>query len=129
MLRSAKWITAALLTALAACQAQPTSSAPMNVAPDDCLDLPVYPPAGITDLKQETFACVERTAALYAKGSDTPDAISRAVIVKCQRTIMRYVEQRSKEAHELPQYNQALEGWRQHALPVIAEARARKCYS
>lgn len=100
-----------------------------KAAADDCLDLPVYPPAGITDLKQEVFACVERNAALYAKGTDTPEAISKAVMVKCQPTIMRYVEQEAKAAGEQPQYSAALEGWREHALPVIAEARARGCYS
>ena len=113
--------------ALGSCDQNPATAQAKVAA--DCLDLPVYPPPGVTDLRQETFACVERTAALYARGPDTPDAISRAVIVKCQPTIMHYVEQRSKEAHEAPQYDEALEAWRQHTLPVIAEARARHCYS
>jgi hypothetical protein len=115
----------ALPLALAACQAQE----PAKVAADDCLDLPVYPPAGIVDLKQEVFACVERNAAPYAKGTDTPESISKAVTVKCQPTIMRYVEQEAKAAGEQPQYIPALNAWREHALPVIAEARARRCYS
>ena len=98
-------------------------------AANDCLDLPVYPPVGVTDLKQEVEACVERNAAMYAKGPDSPEALSRAVIVKCELKVIRYVEQEAKAAGEQPQYNVALESWRRHALPIIAEARARACYS
>lgn len=96
---------------------------------NDCLDLPVDVPPGITDLKQEVYVCVERNAASYAKGPDSPEALSRAVIAKCEPTIIRYVEQEAKEAEEPPKYTEALEVWRRHTLPVIAEARARRCYS
>jgi hypothetical protein len=123
MLGQCRWLLLALLVVAA------ISLVACGQAKDDCLDLPVYPPAGITDLKQEVFACVERNAALFAKGTDTPEAISKAVTVKCQPTIMRYVEQEAKDAGEQPQYTPALNAWREHALPVIAEARARGCYS
>ena len=129
MMRLTKYVTIAFLPALAACQAQQPTSGTTNIPADDCLDLPVYPPAGVTDLKQEVAACVERNAALYAKGPDSPDALSRAVIAKCQPAIIRYVEQEARKAGEQPQYTDVIEAWRQHTLPVIAEARARHCYS
>ena len=116
----------ALLVALMGCDGRPLAT---KAAADDCLDLPVDPPAGIIDLRQEVFSCVERNAALYAKGSDMPEAISRAVVVKCQPKIMRYVEQEARTAQEQPQFAAALEAWREHVLPVIAEARAKGCYS
>ena len=96
---------------------------------DDCLDLPVDPPMGVTDLKQEAYICVERHAAIYAKGPDSPDALSRAVIAKCKPTINRFLAQEGQTADLGLSYNIALEQWRQHSLPVIAEARARGCYS
>jgi hypothetical protein len=97
---------------------------------EDChLNLAVYPPPGVTDLRQSVVACVERSAALYAKGPDTPEDISRAVEVECKPYIIPYVEQEARKAGEQPQYNEVLEAWRQKALPVIAEARARRCYS
>lgn len=114
--------------ALVSCNKPADKPAPV-VAADDCLDLPVYPPQGVIDLRQEATACVERNAALYAKGTDSPDALSRAVMVKCQPIIMRYVEQQARKAGEQPQYTEALEAWRLQALPIIAEARARRCYS
>jgi hypothetical protein len=129
MVGLAKAKAVVLLIALAGCQAPPSTQNAANVVADDCLDLPVYPPPGVTDLKQQVTACVERNAALYAKGLDSPDDLSKAVIVKCQPAIMQYVEQQARKGGERPQYTEALEAWRQHALPVIAEARARRCYS
>ena len=120
------WLVVAASIVLAACDVQQATT---DLAASDCLDLPVDPPPGITDLKQEVFVCVERNAALYAKGPDSPDALSKAVIAKCQPKIMRYVETEPKAAREQPQYVAALEAWREHALPAIAEARARGCYS
>lgn len=106
---------------------QPTM--PATEAANDCLDLPVYPPAGISDLKQEVSACVERNAAMFAEGPDSMEALSRAVIATCELKIIRFAEQEAKAAGEKPQYNEVLEAWRRHTLPVIAEARARRCYS
>lgn len=120
-------LAAAVLLMLSSCNNDLWQSA--NTGHEDCLDLPVYPPAGITDTKQTVYACVERHAAMYAKGPDSPQAISEAVVVKCEEPIIRYVEEATKEAGEEPQYKVALGAWRKHALPVIAEARARKCYS
>ena len=96
---------------------------------NDCLDLPVDPPSGVTDLRQEVYVCVERNAAIYAKGPDSPEALSRAVIAKCKPTINRFLEQEGQAADLSLPYNIALEQWRQHSLPTIAEARARGCYS
>lgn len=120
------WLIVPAFIVLTACDVQQATA---NLVASDCLDLPVYPPPGVVDLKQDVFVCVERNAALYAKGSDSPEQLSSAVAAKCQPTIMRYVEQRARESGEQPQYTEALEAWRQHALPVIAEARARGCYS
>ena len=118
---------------LASCdEAPPTSqrsTLPATAAANNCLNLPVYPPAGVTDLKQEVHACVERNAAMYARGPDSPEALSKAVIAKCELKIIRYVEEEAKAAGETPQYSVALEMWRRHTLPIIAEARARRCYS
>lgn len=96
---------------------------------NDCLDLPVDVPLGVTDLKQEVYVCVERTAAMYAKGPDSPEKLSRAVIAKCKPTINRFLEQEGQASDRSLSYNIALEQWRQHSLPTIAEARARGCYS
>lgn len=114
----------ALLLVTASCkQVEPVAAA------NDCLDLPVYPPAGVEDRKQTAYACVERHAAMYARGPDAPDAIAEAVMVKCEEEIIRYVEQAAHDAGKEPQYAAAREAWRRHSLPVIAEARARGCYS
>lgn len=116
-------IGAALMVCLSACDQQRAVA-----AADDCLDLPVDVPTGMTDLRQEVYICVERNAAFWAKGPDTPDAISRAVITKCEPVIIRFVEHENPNPEHRP-YKEALEAWRRHALPVIAEARARGCYS
>ena len=120
------WLFLAAPIVLSACDVQEATT---TLVASDCLDLPVDPPPGVVDLKQNVFVCVERNAALYAKGPDSPEQLSSAVIAKCQPTIMRYEEQRARESGEPPKYTEAIEAWRQHALPVIAEARARGCYS
>lgn len=119
--RAAVW---SLLLIAASCkQAEPVAAA------DDCLDLAVYPPAGVEDRKQTAHACVEKHAAMYARGPDVPDAIAEAVMAKCEEEIIRYVEQAAHDAGKEPQHAAAREAWRRHTLPVIAEARARGCYS
>ena len=80
-------------------------------------------------MTRQVYACVERNALLYAKGPDSPEALSRAVIVKCKDAIVRYVDQEAKKAGIRPQYKEPLESWQAHTLPIIAEARARGCYS
>ena len=112
-----------LLAALSSCNEAP------RVTSEDCLNLPVYPPVGVEDPHQTAIACVEQWAARYARGPDQPAAIADAAIEKCKMAILRNVESASRQAGEAPQYNDALEAWKRHALPVIAEARARRCYS
>lgn len=114
-------VTLTLPVCLASCNPPPPPQA--NAA--DCLSLPVLTPPGVTDLMQDVHACVERNAAMYARGPDSPAAISEAVVAKCERAIIRYVEQEARAAGEQPNYSEAMEAWRRHALPAIAEARAR----
>src|SRR4051794_30011451 len=99
-----------LLLLLAGCDQQPAAKGTAN----DCLDLPVYPPAGVSDLGQEVFACVERNAAMFAKGPDSMEALSKAVIATCEQKVIRFVAQEAKAAGEQPKYNEALEAWRKH---------------
>ena len=117
-------VALALLFVLASCD-----QAQRAVSSDDCLDLPVYPPPGVDDPGQTVIACVERTAAMYAKGQDTPAALADATIAKCEFVILREADRSAREAQQKPDYDQVMQAWRQHALPVIAEARARRCYS
>ena len=112
--------TCVIVLTLASCGKQPS---------DDCLDLAVYPPSPVTDFGQDAYACVERNAAMYAKGPDSPESLSRAVIAKCKTNIHRHLEREGQAADGSPPYRKTLEEWRQHSLPIIAEARARRCYS
>lgn len=106
-------------------EAQPAAKAAARKCPDFSTQLPV----DATDLTRKVYACVERNALLYAKGPDSPEALSKAVIAKCKETIIQYVDQEAKKAGVKPEYKGPLESWHDHTLPIIAEARARGCYS
>jgi hypothetical protein len=97
-------------------------------AAQPCMSLTAFPAPGVRDLNRSAHACVERTAALYAKGPDPADVLSRAVMAKCEAEVLRYVAEAARNAREKPQYPVLMESWRGHALTVIAEARARRCY-
>lgn len=71
----------------------------------DCLNLAVYPPAGITDPKQTTYACVEHRAARLARGPDTPDDVARAAVTQCEQAIQSLAAQEQTEVGSL-KYNQ-----------------------
>ena len=137
---------AALMFGLAACKAQQSANEaqpPDNEAqkppkkeqtaakaatakcPNFATQLPVKTP----DLTRAVYACVERHAHLYAKGPDSAEALSKAVVVKCKDTITKYVDQEAKKAGIKPPYKDAFESWQAHTLPIIADARARGCYS
>jgi len=137
---------AALIMSLAACKAeqsanevqQPANKAqPANVtqpakkvAAPKCPDLSTILPNNVPDLTRKVYVCVERNALLYAKGPDSPEALSKAVLAKCKATIIQYVDQEAKKAGVKPPYATAFESWQEHTLPIIAEARARRgCYS
>jgi hypothetical protein len=129
---------AGLVLALAGCNKspdQPASTAPTSpavvpkMAEQHCLSLTAFPPPGVTDLSRTAHACVERTAALYAKGPDAADIVSRAVMAKCETEVLRYIQEAARKAREKPQLPVLMEAWRGHALTIIAEARARRCYS
>ena len=104
---------------------QATAKAATAKCPSFATQLPVQTP----DLTRKVYACVERHAHLYAKGPDSAEALSKAVVVKCKDTITQYVDQEAKKAGVRPPYKEAFESWQAHALPIIAEARARGCYS
>ena len=99
-----------------------------KVAADKCRLLYTQLPIDAPDLTRKVFACVERNAHLYAKGPDSAEALSKAVIAKCKDTVIRYVDQEAKKAGVKPPYKEAFESWQAHTLPIIAEARARGCY-
>ena len=84
-------------------------------------------PADATDLTRNVYACVERNALLFARGPDSAETLSKAVIVKCRDTITRYVDQEATKLGTRPQYKDPLQSWQDHAMLVIAEARARRC--
>lgn len=145
MRRVGHCVTAALIMALAACGAEQSANEAQQqanqaqlpaketkpakkVAAAKCPDFSTQLPIDVTDLTREVYACVERNALLYAKGPDSPEALSKAVIAKCRATIIRYVDQEAKKAGQRPQYKEPLESWQEHTLPIIAEARARGCY-
>ena len=124
---------------LAACEAQQSANEaqqPANevqpaakTAAAKCPNLSTILPIKVPDLTREVYVCVERNALLYAKGPDSAEALSKAVIVKCKATIIRYVDQEAKKAGVKPTYTTAFESWQDHTLPIIAEARARRgCY-
>ena len=137
---------AALVLSLAACEAQPSTNEaqpstnqaqqPANaaqpaakVAAAKCPDLSTILPNNTPRLTRQVYVCVERNALLYAKGPDSPEALSKAVMAKCKPTIIRYVDQEAKKAGIKPPYATAFESWQEHTLPIIAEARARRgCY-
>ena len=107
-------------------EAQPAAA---KVAAAKCPDLSTILPDNTPDLTRQVFVCVERNALLYAKGPDSPEALSKAVMAKCKATIVRYVDQEAKKAGVKPPYATAFESWQEHTLPIIAEARARRgCY-
>ena len=137
-------VAGALIMGLAACKAQepanevhqtnetqqvakkgPSAAKPAAAkCPDFSTQLPVDAP----DPTRKVYSCVERNALLYAKGPDSPEALSKAVMAKCKETIVRYVDQEAKKAGVRPPYKEAFESWHDHTLPIIAEARARGCY-
>jgi hypothetical protein len=126
-----------LAFALVACGKSPeqaASTAPKSpavvpkTAAQQCLSLTAFPPPGVTDLSRTAHACVERTAALYAKGPDAADVLSRAVMAKCETEVVRYIQDAARKARQKPQFPVLMEAWRGHALTIIAEARARRCY-
>ena len=86
-------------------------------------------PAETPSLTRIVYTCVERNALLYAKGPDSAEVLSKAVMAKCKDTITQYVDREAKKAGVRPPYKEAFESWQAHTLPIIAEARARGCYS
>jgi hypothetical protein len=138
-------VRAALIMSLAACgdqqsaneAQQPVNEAqrPANeakpaakAAAAKCPNFSTILPIDATDVTRKAYVCVERNALLYAKGPDSPEALSKAVMAKCKETIIRYVDQEAKKAGQKPPYKEAFESWQNHTLPIIAEARARGCY-
>ena len=137
---------AALILGLAACKAQPADNeaqpsaneaqAPVKkqqtaakaATTPKCPNFATMLPVETPDLTRKVYACVERHAHLYAKGPDSAEALSKAVVVKCKETITQYVDQEAKKAGVRPPYKEAFESWQAHTLPIIAEARARGCY-
>lgn len=144
-------LAAALIMGLAACKArqpaneaqQPANEAaqasnesqsaaiekkpPAKVAAVKCPNSYAPLPADANDLTRNVYACVERNALLFARGPDSAETLSKAVIVKCRDTIVRYVDQEAKKSGIRTQYKEPLQSWQDHALLVIAEARARRC--
>jgi hypothetical protein len=104
---------------------QPVPKAATAKCPNFYTQLPVKTP----DLTRKVYTCVERYSLLYAKGPDSAEALSKAVMAKCKETIVQYVDQEAKKAGVRPPYKEAFESWQAHTLPIIAEARARGCYS
>ena len=109
----------------AAKKGQPAAKAAAAKCPHPYTQLPV----GSPDPTRRVFTCVERYSLLYAKGPDSPEALSKAVMAKCKEVIVRYVDQEAKKAGVRPPYKVAFESWQAHTLPIIAEARARGCYA
>jgi hypothetical protein len=103
---------------------QPAAKAAAPKCPDFSTQLPI----DATPATRRVYACVERNALLYAKGPDSPEALSKAVMAKCKDAIVRYVDQEAKKAGVKPPYKEAFESWQAHTLPIIAEARARRCF-
>ena len=137
---------APLIMGLAACEADPADNKTQQSANETaqlaekkqpaaraaaakCPQVYTQLPIGSPDLTRRVYTCVERHAHLYAKGPDSPEALSKAVMAKCKETIIRYVDQEAKKAGVKPPYNEAFESWQAHTLPIIAEARARGCYA
>lgn len=105
--------------------AKPGAKPAAGKCPNLYTQLPVQTP----DLTRKVYTCVERYSQLYAKGPDSAEALSKAVMAKCKETIVQYVDQEAKKAGVRPPYKEAFESWQAHTLPIIAEARARGCYS
>ena len=93
-----------------------------------CPNLYTQLPPQTPDLTRKVYTCVERYALLYAKGPDSPEALSKAVMAKCKFAIVQYVDEEAKKAGVKAPYKEAFESWQGHTLPFIAEARARRCY-
>ena len=138
-------VSAALIVILAACggeksdnqAAQTTNEAQQPTKPGQtaaktaaprCPDFSTQLPPDASDATRRVYACVERNALLYAKGPDSPEALSKAVMAKCKESIVRYVDEEAKKHGVKPPYKEAFESWQAHTLPIIAEARARRCY-
>ena len=103
---------------------QPAGKADPGKCPNFYTQLPVQTP----DLTRKVYTCVERYSLLYAQGPDSAEALSKAVIAKCKEVIVQYVDQEAKKAGVRPPYKEAFESWQGHTLPIIAEARARRCF-
>lgn len=103
---------------------QPAAKGAAGKCPHVFTQLPVGSPAAT----RKVFTCVESNALLYAKGPDSPEALSKAVMAKCKEAVVQYVDQEAKKAGVKPPYKEAFESWQAHTLPIIAEARARGCY-
>ena len=101
---------------------------PAKAAADKCPHFYTQLPVGTPDVTRKVYSCVERYALVYAKGPDSAEALSKAVMVKCKDSITQYVDQEAKKAGVKPPYKEAFESWQGHTLPIIAEARARGCY-
>lgn len=138
-------VTAALILGLASCKDEPSENetqlsanqaqqlakneqSAATAATAKCPQVYTQLPVGSPGPTRKVFTCVERYALLYAKGPDTPEALSKAVMAKCKETIVKYVDQEAKKAGVRPPYKEAFESWQAHTLPIIAEARARGCY-
>lgn len=139
------YLWAVLILALPACsdqesanEAQPTSNEAQQQAKKEqpaakaaaakCPNFYTQLPVGSPDPTRRVYTCVERHALLYAKGPDSAEALSKAVMAKCKDVIVKYVDQEAKKAGVKPPYKDAFESWQAHTLPIIAEARALRCY-
>lgn len=138
-------LSAALILGLAACsgeksgnEAEQTANAAQQPAKKGqtaakgaapkCPDFSTQLPVDATPATRRVYACVESNALLYAKGPDSPEALSKAVMAKCKESIVRYVDEEAKKHGVRPPYKEAFESWQAHTLPIIAEARARRCF-
>ena len=127
-------VRAALIISLAACGGQQSANeaqqpaneaqqpaneakAAAKVAAVKCPDFSTILPIDASDVTRKAYVCVERNALLYAKGPDSPEALSKAVMAKCKAVIIRYVDQEAKKAGVKPEYKTALESGRTIRCP------------
>ncbi|MCL6684306.1 hypothetical protein [Sphingomonas alba] len=146
MMRFGFCLGAALILSLASCkgdessnEVNPQANQAQQVAKKDqpapkatgakCPFVYTQLPVGTPDPTRRVYTCVERYAHLYSKGPDSAEILSKAVMAKCKDEIVKYVDQEAKKAGVRPPYKEAFESWQGHTLPIIAEARSRRCFA
>ncbi len=90
---------------------------------------PVGMPVSTTeDQVQVTFACVERWAARFAKGPDSPYAVARAAVAACDGAIEQLTEMAKKPGSVDYTDYQDKAWWRDRAMFIAVQTRAGNCY-